>query len=390
MEIANRIANLSTAIFSEMEELRIEEEKKGTKMINLSIGSPDLPPPPHVVQALVEGVADPSNYGYALTKGMTELRHSISKYYLERFNVVLDPEEEVLSLMGSQDGLAHIYLAFLNQGDWALIPDPGYPIYSFGVHLAGGQIYFMPLYKENSFLPDLTQIPKEIALKAKIMMLNYPNNPNAAVANEDFYQEVVEFAKKYNILVCHDIAYAELAFDGYKPISFLSIPGARDIGVEMYSVSKSFNMAGCRLGCIVGNRNALKALETIKSNIDYGIFKPVQMAAKAALEGSNEWTQQLADVYAERRDVLVDGLNSLGWDVDKPKASMFVWAPIPNNYKSSKEFAVDLLKKTGVVVVPGSAFGIQGDRYVRFALVCSKEKLQKAIAIIGKYYNLKV
>jgi len=389
MELANRIANLSTAIFSEMEKLRIEEEKKGKKIINLSIGSPDLPPPPHVMQALVEGVSNPDNYGYALTKGMTELRNSISKYYLERFNVVLDPEQEVLSLMGSQDGLAHIYLAFLNQGDWALIPDPGYPIYSFGVHLAGGQIYSMPLYKENDFLPDLTQIPKEIALKAKIMMLNYPNNPNAAIANENFYQKVVEFAKEYNILVCHDIAYAELAFDGYKPISFLSIPGAREIGVEMYSVSKSFNMAGCRLGCIVGNRNALKALETIKSNIDYGIFKPVQMAAKAALEGSNKWTKQLADTYAERRDVLVDGLNSLGWDVDKPKASMFVWAPIPNSYKSSKEFAVDLLKKTGVVVVPGSAFGTQGDRYVRFALVCSKEKLQTAIKKIGECYNFK-
>lgn len=388
MEIARRLEGLDSAIFSEMDELRVREENKGKDIINLSIGSPDLPPPPHVVQALQEAVANTGNYGYALTKGIKELREAVAGMYRRRFDVFLDPDREVLSLMGSQDGLAHIYLAVVNPGDVALVPDPGYPIYSFGIHLAGGEKYAMPLVKENDFLPDLTRIPEEIAWRAKIMVLNYPNNPNAAVAPREFFEEVVAFAKKYDILVCHDIAYSELAFDGYRPISFLSIPGAKDIGVEFYSLSKTYNMAGCRLGFIVGNSTVIKALETIKSNIDYGVFLPVQQAGIAALTGPQDWVESLAQTYARRRDVLVDGLNKIGWQVDKPKASMFVWAAIPPGFKSSKGFAVDLLKRTGVVVVPGAAFGKQGDRYVRIALVCPEQRLQEAVERIARHYHL--
>ncbi len=388
MEVAERLSGQNPAVFSEMDRLRILEEKKGRDIINLSIGSPDLPPPPHVVAALSNAVTDANNYGYALTQGLKELREAVAAMYKRRFNVELDPDEEVLSLMGSQDGLAHIYLAFINPGDWALIPDPGYPIYSFGLYLAGGQKYSMSLRRENKFLPELTAVPESIARKAKIMMLNYPNNPVAAVADAGFFEEVVAFARKYDIIVCHDIAYSELAFDGYSPISFLSVPGAKQLGVEFYSVSKTYNMAGCRLGFIVGNSTVIKALAKIKSNIDYGVFKPVQQAGIAALTGPQDWVKNLAKTYAKRRDVLVDGLNKLGWQVDKPRASMFVWLPVPRGFNNSTDFALDLLKRTGVVAVPGIAFGEQGDRYVRIALVCPEDRLQEVVDRMARHYKV--
>lgn len=384
-EPAQRLAGLGSAIFSEMDDLRRNVEARGVNVINLGIGSPDQPPAAHVREALASAVREETNYGYTLTQGINELRQSIANWYRERFAVELDPMSEVLSLMGSQDGLAHIYTAFINPGDLALIPDPGYPIYTTGLLLAGGRKYPMPLTAKNNYLPDLSKIPVDIARKAKLMFLNYPNNPVAATADLEFFQQVVEFAQKFKIIVCHDNAYSELAYDGYKPPSFLQAKGAKDVGIEFHSVSKSYNLAGCRLGFVVGNPQVIQGLALVKSNIDYGVFKPIQVAAVAALEGSQEAVRKNASNYQRRRDVLVDGLAHCGWPMPKPKGSMFVWAPLPGKYISSYRFAVDLLEKAGVVVIPGVAFGEQGEGYVRIALVQEPEVLQEVVTRVAKF-----
>ncbi|GAB4265891.1 LL-diaminopimelate aminotransferase [Thermincola ferriacetica] len=387
MERARRLENLTSAIFAEIDLLKAKVAKTGKEIINLGIGSPDQPPAKHVQEALLKGVQNLNNYGYPTSRGLSLLRETITHWYKKRFGVSLDPEKETLVLMGSQDGLGHLPLGYLDEGDIALVPDPGYPVYAAGVRLAGGKIYPMPLLKENAFLPDLQAIPEEIARQAKMMILNYPNNPVAAVANYDFFRSVVEFAKKYDILVCHDVAYSELAFDGYKPMSFLEIPGAKDIGVEFHSVSKTYNMAGCRLGFVVGNAEAIDTLACIKSNIDYGVFLPVQEAGIAALTGPQDIVRQNVENYRRRRDLLIEGLAKIGWYVDKPLATMFVWASLPAGYTSSVQFARQLLEKTGVVVVPGIAFGGQGEGYVRIALVQEEEIIAKAVQLIGENFK---
>lgn len=387
MQFANRIEKLNSAIFTEMDLLKLQAESRGVDIINLSVGSPDLPPAEHIIRALRDAVSDKSNYGYTLTEGLTDFKKAVVKWYHKRFKVDLDWDKEVLTLMGSQDGIAHIFWAFLNEKDIALVPDPGYPIYHTGIYLTGGEPYFMPLTHENDFLPDFDSIPPEVAQKAKIMVLNYPNNPVAAVATHDFFARVVAFAKKYDVVVCHDVAYSELAFDGFKPMSFLETPGAKDVGVEFHSVSKTYNMAGCRLAFVVGNAEIIDALRKIKSNIDYGVFKPVQLAGIAALLGPQEWIKENAAAYQRRRDVLVDGLKEVGWDIDKPKASMFLWASLPFGYTNDRIFAVDLLEKTGVVVVPGTAFGQLGKNYVRIALVADEARMEEAVSRIKKAFS---
>ncbi|WP_027363756.1 LL-diaminopimelate aminotransferase [Desulfotruncus alcoholivorax] len=384
MHVANRIKDLDSAIFNELEVIKRQVEQKGIKVINLGVGSPDQPPAPHIIEAMHRALDNPGNYRYPL-EGKIELRRALASWYQKRFGVELDPVTEVLVLMGSQDGLAHIALAYINPGDTALIPDPGYPIYACSILLAEGVIYPMPLLKENNYLPDLGAIPGDVAKKAKLMWVNYPNNPVAASADSDFFNRLVQFAREYDILVCHDIAYCELAFDGYKPVSFLETTGAREVGIEFYSLSKTYNMAGCRLGFAVGNAKVLEALARIKSNIDYGVFNVVQEAGIAALEGPQENVEQNAQNYCRRRDILVDGLAALGWDMPKPKASMFVWAPVPQGYASSREFAMKLLHETGVMVIPGTAFGAQGEGYVRIALVQEDDVLQEAVNRIGSY-----
>lgn len=383
MNTSHRLARLDAGIFSELDRLKNEYIAGGGDIINLSIGSPDQSPAPHIMQALKDAVSDHTKYGYALTEGLPDFKKAVADWYFRRFGVLLDPQKEVLSLMGSQDGLGHIFLAFLNPGDLALIPDPGYPIYSAGVILADGEIYPLPLVKENNFLPDLDQIPEEAALKAKIMVLNYPNNPLSAVCDRGFFEKVVHFAKKYQIIICHDIAYSELAFDGYRPGSFLEVEGAKEVGVEFHSLSKTYNMAGCRIAFIVGNPTVIQALRHIKSNIDYGIFPAVQQAGIAALTGPQDYVKKTALTYQKRRDILIDGLTSCGWMIDKPKATMFVWAPIPGHFSHSKEFAVRLLEKTGVVVTPGNAFGKMGEGYVRIALVADEERMREAVERIA-------
>ena len=385
MNKAKRIARFASGIFNEMEAKKRAVEARGLKVIDLGVGSPDLPPAPHIIEALQQSIKNPAHYRYTLT-GTRRLHEAMAGWYKRRFNVDLDPDKEILVLMGSQDGLAHLALAYVDPGDIALVPDPGYPIYSFSILMAGGEIYPVPLLAENNFLPDFNEIPAEVAAKAKLMWLNYPNNPVAVSADREFFERAIQFARKYNILVCHDVAYAELAYDGFKPMSFLEVPGAKEMGVEFYSLSKTYNMAGCRIGFAVGNSEVLANLAMIKSNIDYGVFLPVQEAGIAALTGPQDCVASNARAYQRRRDILVDGLAELGWKIPKPNASMFLWAPLPPGYTSSTQFVADFLEKTGIVVIPGVAFGSRGEGYVRIALVQDESTLAEAVERVRKYF----
>lgn len=384
LEQALRMQGLTSAIFSQVDDMRKAELARGRDVITLSIGSPDMAPAPHIVQALMDGAADLNSYGYTLSKGLTEFLNAVALWYEQKFGVELDPTREIHSLIGSQEGLAHISLCLVNPGDVVLIPDPGYPIYSAGPLMAGAHLYYMPLTPEQGFLPDLEAIPESIFKKTKIMILNYPNNPLAAVAPIEFFRKVVEYAKRYSFTVCHDFAYSDLVFDDYKPASFLSIPGAKDVAIEFNSLSKTYNMAGCRVGYVIGNSKVIELLGRLKSNFDYGIFNPLQRAAIAALTGPQQCVTDTAKQYQRRRDIIVNGLNAMGWCVDKPKASMYVWAPVPTQ-QSSVEFAVDLLKNTGVAVIPGVAFGQFGEGFVRFALVQPEERLEEAVKRIKQW-----
>ena len=381
---AERMNGLTSAIFSQIDDLNKKALAAGTDVINLSVGSPDLAPAPHIVKALQAAAEGPDNYGYTLSKGRQQLLSVIAGWYREKFQVPLDPETEVHSLIGSQEGLAHIGLCLVNPGDIVLVPDPGYPIFSAGPLVAGAQLYKMCLSRENQYLPDLKAIPETVLKKAKMMILNYPNNPLAATATREFFQEVVELAHKYEILICHDFAYSELVFDGYRPDSFLSIPGAKEIGVEFNSLSKTYNMCGCRVAYIVGNPQIVGMLGKLKSNFDYGIFAPLQMAAIAALTGPQDCVKELAATYQRRRDILVEGFNRMGWKVDRPKASMYIWAPVPTR-QSSFDFTVDMIEHTGVAAIPGKAFGDCGEGFIRIALVQEEARLQQAVERIAKW-----
>jgi LL-diaminopimelate aminotransferase len=384
VKTSKRLTGLTSAIFTKMNQLKKEVEQQGRwKVIDLGIGSPDRPPSPFIMDTLSREVQKADAYGYPTSEGSLAFREEVARWYGYRFGVQLNPENQVLSLMGSQDGLAHLAMAWIDPGDVVLVPDPGYPIYFASVVLAGGEIYPMPLKEENGFLPNFDEIPEEIRNRAKLMVLNYPNNPVSATADQAFFQKVVDFALKNQVIVAHDLAYSELAFDGYRPPSFLETPRAMEVGVEFNSLSKSFNMAGCRVAYMVGNEEIVKSLAVIKSNIDYGIFLPIQKVAIEAMKydrlhpGSNP----ISRVYQERRDVLLDGLQEIGWSIPRPKATMFVWAKIPEGWKS-EDFAVTLLEKAGVVVIPGNAFGEQGEGYVRIALVQSPEVLREAVGRI--------
>lgn len=381
---ANRIEGLTSAIFTQVDEMKKKEESSGKDVITLSIGSPDKAPASHIIQALIDAVADTTNYGYALSKGVPELLDSIAAWYQKKFDVHLDPKTEIHSLMGSQDGLAHLALCLINPGDTVLVPDPGYPIFTAGPLVASAQIYRMPLKRENNYLPDLDAIDINVLKRAKLMIINYPNNPLAATAPREFYIKLVDLAKKYNFLICSDFAYSELVFDGYKPDSFLSIPGAKEVAIEFNSLSKTYNMAGCRIAYVVGNSEVIAMLGRLKSNFDYGIFYPIQRAAIAALNGPQDCVKELADEYQHRRDIIVDGLCDAGWQVERPKASMYIWAPVPTK-QSSFDFAADLLKHTGVAVIPGIAFGECGEGFVRIALVQPADRLQEAVCRIKQW-----
>lgn len=385
MESAARLAQLQPGVFSKISALKAKAAGAGLKVIDLSVGSPDMPPPPHVKEALLQAAQDDTKYGYTLTEGIPSLKKAVADWYSKYYQVTLDPEKETLTLMGSQDGLAHIYWAFVNPGDIVLVPDPGYPIYHEGAKLAGAVLYPLPLLEENHYLPDLSAIPPEICRQAKILLLNYPSNPLAATATRQFFEEVVSFALKHDIIVCHDFAYSELVYDGFKNTSFLEIPGAKTVGVEFHSVSKTFNLAGFRVGFALGNARIVEALRVVKSNIDYGSFRPLLEAAAAALEGPQECVRQNALAYQKRRDILIDNLAAYGWEIARPKASMFVWAKLPPSFSSSESFSARLLEEKGVAVVPGIAFGQMGEGYVRIGLVQDGSKLREAAQRMGEF-----
>ncbi len=380
--LSNKMNFFQPSIFSELALYKKQKMEEGKPIIDLSIGSPDLAPPSFVRKSLSEEVLKQNQYGYSLT-GTKDFNMAVSAFYKNTYKVQLESKDEVLLLMGSQDGLVHFPMVFANPGDVILVPDPGYTAYAAGIAMAGASPYFMPLEKENQFLPDLDRIPEDVAQKAKIMILNFPGNPVPALASSDYFKKVIAFAKKFHILVLHDFAYSEIYYEGNKPVSFLSIEGAMDVGVEMSSFSKTYNMAGTRIGYLAGNKQVVQAMNQLKSNLDYGVFLPVQLAAIRALQEGASFCEQSRNVYEERRNVLVDGLRSIGWDVTKPEAGMFIWAEIPKGW-SSLDFAYTLIDRANVVVTPGHAFGPTGEGYVRIALVQETEKLREAIYSIEK------
>ena len=378
IEKSDRLESLPPYLFKEIDRQKEEVRKQGVDIIDLGVGDPDMPTPPHIIEALNKAAIDPANHRYPSYSGMGDFNEAVARWYKRRFNVDLDYENEVVTLIGSKEGIAHIPLAFINTGDLALVTSPGYPVYHIGVQFAGGQAYFMDLLKENDFLPDLNAVPVEIADKAKMMFINYPNNPTSAVAKKSFFQEVVTFAESHNIIVCHDAAYTEMAFDGYRPISFLEVEGAKAVGIEFHSLSKTYNMTGWRIGFAVGREEIIQALGQIKSNIDSGAFQAVQVAGIAALEDNQDCVDNMNKVYTERRDILVDGLVELGLSVEKPRATFYVWIEVPKGYNSA-EFTSHLLSKGGIVVTPGNGFGEAGEGYVRMALTVDKERMKEAI-----------
>ncbi|PLS02833.1 LL-diaminopimelate aminotransferase [Neobacillus cucumis] len=380
---SEKLQKMSASIFQEVADRKMEAIKKGKEVIDLSVGSPDFPPPSFVVDALVESSKDTTKYGYTL-KGIAEFNDAVGYFYKQRYEVDIDPAKEVLQVMGSQDGLAHLATAIINPGDYVLVPDPGYPIYEASVNIAGGMIYPMPLLAENRFLPNLNKIPLEVLQKTKMMIISYPGNPVTALADKNFFEEVVLFARTHNILVVHDFAYSELIFDHHPQITFMSVPGAKEVGIEFNSLSKTFNMAGCRIGYVVGNEQAISLLATFKSNIDYGVFYPIQKAAVKALTSDFSYLRTQVKEYELRRDVLIAGLEKSGWQVAKSPATMFVWAKIPTGW-TSRQFAFELIEQAGVAVIPGDAFGALGEGYVRIALVQPAERLSQAAERIEQF-----
>lgn len=382
IEPSKKMSIFSPAIFGPLKEAAAKKRATGAKIVDLSLGSPDLPPAEIIRKTLSEESFKENMYGYTLT-GTKRFNEAVARYYKRRSNVELDPETEVLQTMGSQEGLVHLPFAFCNEGDIVLTTNPAYIAYDAGIKLAGAEPYYMPLKKENDFLPDLDAVPEEIAEKAKLLILNLPGNPVPAAPSIPFFEKVVDFAKKYNILVLHDAAYSEYYFSGDRPMSFLQASGAKEVGIEINSLSKSFSLAGARIAYIVGNRDAIKIMREFKSNLDYGIFEPIQEAAVVALDHAEEITDNLRKIFSERHKILTEGLHELGWETSPSKGGMFIWAKYPYDLEDT-EFVFKVIEQVGVVMVPGTVFGTEGAGYVRIALVQSKEELQTAIEQLKK------
>ena len=377
MKIADRVANLPPYVFAKVEKLVAAQRAKGVDVISLGIGSPDLAPPKFIVDALYASALRPDTHGYAGYYGTPDLRTAITSYYQNRFGVALDPETEVRPLIGSKEGLANMALAFVDAGDLALASDPGYPTYRMGALMAGGGYYSMPLKEENDYLVDFEEIPADVASKSTIMWLNYPNNPTGVAAPKAFLERAIDFAREYDILVCYDNPYCDLTYDGYVAPSILEIPGAKEVAIEFNSLSKTYNMAGWRVGMIVGNAEAIRALTTVKTNIDSGIFRPIQDAAVAALTGDQSWIAGRNLIYQRRRDIILDWLPKIGMSAELPKGALYVWARVPEGVKCD-EFAIEMLEKAGVWMTPGTAFGQNGDGYMRLSVCVPEERLREA------------
>ncbi|MBR0102150.1 MAG: aminotransferase class I/II-fold pyridoxal phosphate-dependent enzyme [Selenomonadaceae bacterium] len=376
MKFARRMENFGEGVFARLAALKQQKTSAGEEVIDLSIGAPNIPPPEHVMKVLAAEALKPENYVYAVTD-TRELLNEAADWYRRRYGVELDPASEICSLYGSQEGLSHIALTLIDDGDLTLVPDPCYPIFADGPKIAGSKIFFMPQLSEHDYIIQLDKIPADVAARAKFMVVSYPNNPTTATAPADFYERLIHFAKRNDIVVLHDNAYSELIFDGTHGLSFLSFDGAKDVGVEFNSLSKTYGIAGARVGFCLGNREVVRRVKLLKSNIDYGLFLPIQRAAIAALQSPQEVIDKTREAYILRRDTLVDGLNAAGWKIDKPKATMFVWAPVPKDFGTSEEFVKIFLDKSNVLVTPGSAFGSSGEGYVRMALVQTADTMKK-------------
>ncbi len=356
---------------------------KGVDLIDMSIGDPDMPTPRHIVECMRRAVKNPAHHQYPSYAGMPSFRQAVADWYKRRFNVSLDPKTEVLSLIGSKEGIGHMPLAFINPGDYVLVPSPGYPVYPVATLFAGGKSHQMPLLAKNAYLPDLEAIPKGVLKKARLMFINYPNNPTGACADRRFFRRLVTFASDNNILICHDAAYTEMYYDGEKPLSFLQIPGAKNVGIEFHSLSKTYNMTGWRIAFAAGNKDAIAGLGKIKTNIDSGIFQAIQEAGIEALNTDDRVLKKLRDTYQKRRDLLHDGLTRLGLRADKPEATFYLWVECPKGI-SSMDFTVHLLNNAGILTTPGNGFGAPGEGYVRFALTVPLKRIREAVQRIRK------
>jgi len=375
---AERLSSLPPYVFARLDELKANARAQGVDLIDLGMGNPGGPTPAPVIAAAVAAIHDEKNHGYPPFEGTASFRKTITDWYYRRYGVTLDPDGEALPLMGSKEGLGHLAMAYINPGDVVLVPTPSYPAHFRGPAIAGADIHTIPLKAENNWVIDFSDIPKESAERAKVLYFNYPNNPTGAVAPREFFEEMVAFGQKHQILLIHDLCYAELAFDGYRPTSLLEIPGAKDISVEFHTLSKTYHMAGWRVGFVVGNRHVIQGLRTLKTNLDYGIFSALQQAAEAALQLPDQYLSEVQARYSTRRDFMIEEMATLGWQIDKPLAAMYLWVPCPPGVTAS-DFALLLLQKTGVVVTPGTAFGEGGEGYVRISLIEDCDRLKEAV-----------
>ncbi len=384
--ISKHMEKLPPYMFARINQMKLDARRVGKDVIDLGMGNPDHPTPQHVIDKLCEVVRDPKSHRYSASKGIPHLRRAITEWYERRFGVTLDPETEAIAVIGSKEGICHLFPAVLDEGDLVLVPSPSYPIHYYSVVIAGGHLHAVPLTAEGNFVPDLSKVTHEVYPRPKILILSYPNNPTTQVVDLAFFEEVVKFAKREEILIVHDLAYSEICFDGYKAPSFLQAKGAKDVGIEFYSMSKTYNMAGWRVGFALGNRHVIAALAKLKSYYDYGIFTPIQVAAISALRGDQSCVQEVNAIYQHRRDVLVSGLNNLGWNVPLPKATMYVWAPVPEKFRplGSMRFSELLLEKALVATSPGIGFGAAGEGYLRLALVENELRIKQALRGIRK------
>ncbi|MFL2931541.1 MAG: aminotransferase class I/II-fold pyridoxal phosphate-dependent enzyme [bacterium] len=377
----DRINRLPPYVFAEVDELKINARRSGEDIIDFGMGNPDLPTPPHIVEKLVEAASNPRNHRYSASRGITRLRSAISDWYGRRYDVDIDSEEEAIVTIGVKEGISHLSLAITNPGDLVMVPSPTYPIHTYALVIANGNVVQVPLSQGDDFFLNMEDVIKPLWPRPKILLLSFPHNPTTVCVDLDFFEKVIGFAKEHNLIVIHDFAYADLGFDGYKPPSMLQIPGAKDIGVEFFSMSKSYSMPGWRMGFAVGNKELIYALRRIKSYLDYGAFQPIQIASIIALNGSQDCVDEIRDTYQQRRDVLCEGLERVGWPVEKPKGTMFLWAKIPDKFKEmgSMEFSKHLLRECKVAVSPGIGFGDLGDGFVRFAMVENEHRTRQAL-----------
>lgn len=388
MQEFRRMTRLPPYVFATVNALKMEARRRGEDIIDLGMGNPDIPTPKHIVDKLMEAARKGQNHRYSASMGITKLRHAICDWYQRRFDVDLDPDEEAIVTIGAKEGLSHLVLAIISPGDVVFAPNPTYPIHPYSVIIAGGDLRSIPIDQDRDFFDDLLAATRQTWPSPKALIISYPHNPTTAVVDRRFFERIVDFCRDHDMIVIHDFAYADLVFDGYKPPSFLQIPGAKDIGVELFSLSKSYSMPGWRVGFCVGNPVVVSALKRIKSYLDYGVFQPIQIASIIALNGPDDCVKEIVNVYKERRNVLVNGLNRIGWTVEKPKGTMFVWTKIPRKYRKmgSVEFSKMLIEKARVAVSPGIGFGEYGDDHVRFALVENPHRIRQAVRGIKKIF----